>query len=276
MNLAQPAVLTISGFDPTGGAGVIADLKTFAANGCYGTAAITAFEMPHPSRQLHAVEPEVLRGCMTSALADTSVKAIKIGMLATGANAAVVLEALEANASLPAVFDPLVRSTSGQELIDAAGLEFVRERLLGVATVITPNLPEAAALTGLAVVDLEGMKAAAKRLIELGARAVVVTGGHLERPADVFADGATLQVLAGDRVKPENIYGAACTFSSALAANLAQGRRLEEAIVLAKAYVTEAIKKAYAVGPGRVPLNHFYRMQELASYTTTAVVKPVH
>jgi hydroxymethylpyrimidine/phosphomethylpyrimidine kinase len=152
----------------------------------------------------------------------------------------------------------------------------VRERLLGVATVITPNLPEAAALTGLAVVDLEGMKAAAKRLIELGARAVVVTGGHLERPADVFADGASLQVLAGDRVKPENIYGAACTFSSALAGNLAQGRRLGEAIVLAKAYVTEAIKKAYAVGPGRVPLNHFYRMQELATYSTTAVVKPVH
>jgi hydroxymethylpyrimidine/phosphomethylpyrimidine kinase len=106
------------------------------------------------------------------------------------------------------------------------------------------------------------MKAVAHQLIEMGARAIVVTGGHLERPVDVFADGSGLQALAGDPVKRLNIHGAGCTFSSALAANLGQGHQMAEAVVLAKAYVTATIKNAYAVGPGRVPLNHFYHMRE--------------
>ena len=199
-------------------------------------------------------------------------------MVATRANAAAIHEALEANASLPSVLDPLVRSTSGYDLIDRAGLEFVRDHLLRQATVITPNLHEAGALTGMNVQSVEEMKTAAQKLLELGAHAVVVTGGHLERPVDVFADGSDLQTFAGDRVKPENIHGAGCTFSSAIAAHLGHGRQLAEAIVLAKAYVTEAIKKAYPVGSGRVPLNHFYRTQEASRIATyaPAVPGPVH
>ena len=254
-------------FRPIRGAGVIADLKTFGANGCYGVAAITAIDVQHRATSLdeiYAVDVHILRACMKSILVESKVKAIKIGMLATRANAEVVLEALEEHPSLPVVLDPLVRASGGVDVKDTSCVEFVRDRLLPRATVITPNLREAAALTGLKMEDVEDMKVAARKLIESGARAVVVTGGHLERPVDVFADSpSNLRTLAGDRIKPENIYGAACTFSSALAACLALGHRLDEAIILAKAYVTEAIRKAYPVGEGRVPLNQLYRLQEL-------------
>ena len=196
----------------------------------YGVAAITAITGEGPSgiEEVHPVEAAVLQSCISSVLTDASVNAVKVGMLATQANAEAVLKLLESNPSLPAVLDPLVCSLKGEALIDAAGLEFVRNRLLRRATVITPNLPEAASLTGLKVENLDEMKTAAQKLVELGARAVVVTGGHLERPVDVFADGSSVQYLAGNPIKPEKIYGAACAFSSALAANLAQGRQLGE------------------------------------------------
>ena len=185
------------------------------------------------------------------------------------------LEVLEEHPLLPVVLDPLVRATGGIDVKDASCVEFVRDRLLARATVITPNLLEAAVLTGLKVEDVEEMKLAARKLIEMGVRAVVVTGGHLERPVDVFADSSSnLRVLAGDRIKPENIYGAACTFSSALAACLALGHRLDEAIILAKAYVTETIRRAYPVGDGRVPLNQLYRLQGLTE-SQPSFAKPV-
>jgi hydroxymethylpyrimidine/phosphomethylpyrimidine kinase len=279
MSLSEPVVMTISGFDPLGGAGVIAYLKTFGANGCYGVAAITAVDLqerPSGLNEVHPIDVRILQACIRSILLESKVQAIKIGMLATRANAEAVLEVLEANPSLPVVLDPLVRASGGVDLIDAGCLELVRDQLLRRATVITPNLPEAAALIGMNVENVEDMKLAARKLIEMGARAVVVTGGHLERPVDVFADGASsLRTLAGDRIKPENIYGAACTFSSALAASLALGRPLAEAVILAKTYVTEAIKKAYPVGAGRVPLNQFYRLQELAELPP-AGAKPLH
>jgi hydroxymethylpyrimidine/phosphomethylpyrimidine kinase len=274
----EPALLTIAGFDPCAGAGVAADLKTFAAHGCYGVAAVTAITVQNTRGvdDVHPVEANVLKECLRALFADTSVRAIKVGMLATRANAEATCEALKANASLPSVLDPVVRSTSGYDLIDLPGLEFVRDHLLRQATVITPNLHEAAALTGMKVQCLEEMKAAAQKLLELGARAVVVTGGHLERPMDVFADGSGLQTFAGDRVKPENIHGAGCTFSSAIAANLGHGRQLGDAVVLAKAYVTEAIKRAYPVGSGHVPLNHFYRMQDASRIAAHAPAEPVY
>jgi hydroxymethylpyrimidine/phosphomethylpyrimidine kinase len=280
LNTPEPVLLTIAGFDPSGGAGIVADLKTFAAHGCYGVAAITAITVQNTQGvdHVHPAEAQVLKDCMQALLTDTSIKAVKVGMVATRANAVAIHEVLEANPSLPSVLDPLVRSTSGYDLIDQPGLEFVRDHLLRQASVVTPNLHEAAALTGLTVQNLEEMKAAAQRLLDLGARAVVVTGGHLERPIDVFADGSGLRTFAGDRVKPENIHGAGCTFSSAIAAHLGHGRQLAEAIVLAKAYVTEAIKKAYPVGSGRVPLNHFYRTQEASRIAAhvPAVPGPVH
>jgi hydroxymethylpyrimidine/phosphomethylpyrimidine kinase len=259
-----PVVLTVAGFDPSSGAGITADLKTFAAHHCYGVAAITALTVQNTqgASALHAVEAPLLKQSVQSLLADERVKAVKIGMLGNRANAEVVREVLEANPSLPAVLDPVVRSASGLELLDAAGLDYLREHLLSRVRLVTPNLEEAATLTGLKVESMEGMKAAARRLVEMGARAVVVTGGHLEKAIDVYVDGTELESFVGDRVKPDNTHGTGCTFSSAIAANLALGRQLRDAVVLAKAYVTEAIRKAYPVGPGRLPLNHLFRMQQ--------------
>jgi hydroxymethylpyrimidine/phosphomethylpyrimidine kinase len=238
-------------------------------------AAITAIDVQERASALNEVYPvdvHILRSCMKSILAESKVKAIKIGMLTTRANAEAVMQILEEHSSLPVVVDPLVRATGGIDVRDTSCVEFVRDNLLPRATVITPNLREAAALTGLKVEDVEEMKLVARKLIELGARAVVVTGGLLERPVDVFADSqSNLRTLAGDRIKPENIYGAACTFSSALAACLALGHRLDEAIILAKAYVTETIRRAYPVGNGRVPLNQLYRLQELTDSALSGV-----
>ena len=264
LSSSLPVVLSIAGFDPSSGAGIAADLKTFAAHGCYGVAAITALTIQNTQgvAALYPTEAAVLKDTIAALLADGHVKAIKVGMLATRANAEVVSEILESNPALPSVLDPVFRSTSGRELADPACQEYLREHLIKRASVITPNLLEASALTGLRVENQEAMKAAARKLVEMGARAVVVTGGHLDKAIDVLFDGSAPEVFVGDRVKPDNTHGTGCTFSSAIAANLALGRQLRDAVVLAKAYVTEAIRKAYVVGPGRVPLNHLYRMTQ--------------
>jgi len=242
----------------------LADLKTLAANNCYGVAAITAMTVQNTQgiSAVKPVEPAFLRDSILSLLAEGRVKAVKIGMLANRANAEIVGEILEANSGLPSVLDPVIRSSSGTELLDAEGFGYLREHLLSRVTLLTPNMAEAAALTGLKVENLEEMKGAARKIIELGARNVVVTGGHLDKAIDVFCEGAKLQTFVGDRIKSDNTHGTGCTFSSAVAANLALGRQLEDAVVLAKAYVTEAIRKAYAIGPGRLPLNHLYRLQQ--------------
>jgi hydroxymethylpyrimidine/phosphomethylpyrimidine kinase len=264
LNAPLPVVMTIAGFDPSAGAGIAADLKTFAAHNCYGVAAITALTVQNTqgANALYPTEASVLKDSINALLADGRVKALKIGLLANRANGEVVGEILDANPDLPSVLDPVLRSASGLELLDAAGLEFIRAHLLSRVGLVTPNLAEAAALTGLKLENVEGMKAAARKLLELGARAVVITGGHLDKAIDVFFNGAELEAFVGDRIKPDHTHGTGCTFSSAIAANLALGRQLRDAVVLAKAYVTEAIRKAYEVGPGRLPLNHLYRMQQ--------------
>ncbi len=279
-NTPWPVVLSIAGFDPSAGAGVAADLKTFAAHNCYGVAAITALTIQNTEgvKAFQSIDPVSLRDAIHALLADGHIKAIKIGMLANRANAEVVSAILEANPTLPSVLDPVIRSSTGMALVDDAGVEFIRDRLLKQITVVTPNVAEAAALTGLKVETPENMKAATQKLREMGARAVVITGGHLEKAIDVFSEGTELEAFIGDRVKPDNTHGTGCTFSSAVAANLALGRQLRDAVVLAKAYVTEAIRKAYAVGPGRLPLNHLYRMTPPARVTdhSPAVPEPVH
>jgi len=279
-NALPPIVLTIGGFDPSSGAGITADLKTLAAENCYGVAAITALTVQNSQgvSSLHAMDPLLLRTTAENLLAEGRVKAIKVGMLANRANAEVVREILAAHPAIPAVLDPVIRSTSGASLLDKEGTAYLRGHLLNLARIVTPNLDEAALLTGLSVENVEGMKAAAHKLIELGASAVVVTGGHLDKAIDVFHDGSSLETFVGDRVKPDNTHGTGCTYASAIAANLALGRTLRESVMLAKTYVTEAIRKAYPVGPGRMPLNHFYRMQQTArvSEHAPAPTEPAH
>jgi len=280
LNAPWPVVLSIAGFDPSAGAGIAADLKTFAAHSCYGVAAITALTVQNTqgATALYPTEPSILKDSINALLADGRVRALKIGMLGNRANAEVVRDVLDSYSSLPSVLDPVFRSASGLELVDAEGLEFLREHLLRRVFVLTPNLAEAATLTGLKVESPEGMKAAARKLVEMGAHAVVVTGGHLEKAIDVFFDGSELEAFVGDRVKPDNTHGTGCTFSSAIAANLALGRQLRDAVVLAKAFVTEAIRKAYSVGPGRLPLNHLYRTTQNPRVTehSLAISEPVH
>lgn len=272
--------MTIAGFDPSAGAGIAADLKTFAAHHCYGVAAITALTVQNTQgvTGLRPVDAAALKESIAALLEDGRVKTIKIGMLGNKRNAEVVLGTLEANASLPSVLDPVLRSATGKDLVDTDGFEFLRKNLLSKVFIVTPNLDEAAALTGIKIENQDGMKAAARKLIEMGARAAVVTGGHLDKAIDVFFDGTEIQTFTADRVKPDNTHGTGCTFSSAIAANLALGRQLRDSVMLAKAYVTEAIRKAYSTGPGRLPLNHLYRMEEgprMADYSP-AVPEPAH
>jgi len=260
---APPILLTIAGFDPSCGAGTAADLKTFSAHGCYGVAAITSLTVQNTQgvETVHNTPSAELRAQLEVLAKDCEIVAVKIGMLGNRGNAVVVAEFLDAHKFAHIVHDPVMKSSSGAELLDAGGIKFVATELLKRASVITPNVPEAEALTGLTIKEVADMEAAARKIVEMGARAVIVKGGHMERTVDVLFDGTDLVQLGGDRVKTENTHGTGCTFASAITALLASGRSLLEAATLAKAYVTKAIEKGYPIGKGRVPLDHFYRQR---------------
>lgn len=260
-----PIVLAIAGFDPSCGAGVAADLKTISANNCYGVAAITALTVQSTQgvSAVHATPAAVLRAQLDALALDAHIAAVKIGMLGTRANAAAVAEFLDKGKFEHVVLDTVIHaSAGGAELLDAAGVKYLSDELIKRASVVTPNVPEAVQLTGMEIADIAGMEAAARKLVERGARAVVITGGHMEKPVDVLFDGTEMQVLASDRVKTENTHGSGCTFASAIASQLALGRPLPEAVMLAKAYVTKAIEKAFSIGKGPGPLDHFYRTHQ--------------
>jgi hydroxymethylpyrimidine/phosphomethylpyrimidine kinase len=260
---APPILLTIAGFDPSCGAGTAADLKTFAAHGCYGVAAITALTVQNTQsvEAVHNTPSAELRAQLDALAADCEIAAVKIGMLGNRGNAAAVAEFLDAHKFAHVVHDPVMKSSSGAELLDAAGVKFVAAELLKRASIVTPNVPEAEILTGLTIKEVVDMEAAAHKIVELGARAVIIKGGHMERAVDVLFDGAEVFQLTGDKVKSDHMHGSGCTFASAITAQLAAGRSLFEAATLAKAYVTKAIEKGYAVGKGRIPLDHFYRQR---------------
>ena len=256
-----PILLTIAGFDPSCGAGIAADLKTFAAHGCYGVAAITSLTVQNTQgvEDVQNTPTATLRSQLESLAKDSEVAAVKIGMLGNRGNAVAVAEFLDAHKFAHVVHDPVMKSSSGTELLDAAGIKFIATEFLKRSTVITPNVPEAEVLTGLTIKDFAEMEAAARKLVEMGAHAVIVKGGHMEKAIDILFDGTDVVHLAGDRLKEDALHGTGCTFASAIAAQLASGRSLMEAAMLAKAYVTKAIEKAYPTGKGRAPLDHFYR-----------------
>ena len=259
-----PILLTIAGFDPSCGAGTAADLKVFAAHGCYGVAAITSLTVQNTQgvTDVQNTPSATLRAQLDCLANDSEIAAVKIGMLGNRGNAAVVAEFLDAGKYANVVHDPVMKSSSGTELLDAAGIKFVVTELLKRSTVITPNIPEAEILTGLTIKDIGDMEAAARKIVEMGAHAVIVKGGHMEnRAVDVLFDGNEIVSLAGDRVREESLHGTGCAFASAIAAQLAEGRPLREAAMLAKAYVTKAIEKSYPTGKGRSPLDHFYRQK---------------
>jgi hydroxymethylpyrimidine/phosphomethylpyrimidine kinase len=262
---APPTVLTIAGFDPSSGAGVTADIKTIAAHGCYGISAITAITIQSTAgvRRVAPTDPQVLANTLDELLRDGKVSAVHIGMLGSGEVASVVADFLESARLTHVVLDPVLKSSSGAELLDQAGVEVLRHRLLPLADISTPNLDEAAALTSLEVKTPAQMKEAAGRLHEMGAQVVVVTGGHLNQAIDVLsAPGVETQTYRANRVDSPNTHGTGCAFSTAIACQLALGQSLPMAVLLAKAYVLAAIQNSYSIGRGPGPVNHMYRMEE--------------
>ncbi|HUJ96584.1 MAG TPA: bifunctional hydroxymethylpyrimidine kinase/phosphomethylpyrimidine kinase [Terriglobales bacterium] len=263
-----PIVLTIAGFDPSSGAGVTADIKTIAAHGCYGIACITAMTVQSTAgvRRVESVPTELIRDTLNELVRDVEIAAVHIGMLGTGEVAGVVAKFLEKSKPPNVVLDPILKSSSGAELLDSEGTKILRTDLLRRASVVTPNIDEASTLTGLPVSSLEQMRAAAIRLHEMGAKAVVVTGGHLEKAVDLLSfsgrRGIQQEVFKSPRQESNSTHGTGCAFASALACHLAQGRDLPEAVLLAKVYVSAAIASGYSLGRGTAPVHHLYRMYQ--------------
>jgi hydroxymethylpyrimidine/phosphomethylpyrimidine kinase len=251
-------VLTIAGSDSGGGAGIQADLKTFAAHGVHGTSAITAITAQNSLHvvEAFALEPRLVVAQIEAVTSDMRVAAAKTGMLANRGIVEAVAEAV-ARLRIPhLVVDPVMVAKGGDSLLDAGAVRAYVEALLPLAAVITPNLPEAEALLGHPVRDLAGMRAAAAELVQKGAAAVVVKGGHLEGDAvDVFHDGRQTEILAVPRLPTNNTHGTGCTFAAAIAARLALGDDLIGAVRGAKEFVTEAIRASYQVGAGPGPVD---------------------
>ncbi len=265
---APPVVLTIAGFDPSSGAGVTADIKTIAAHGCYGVACITAFTVQSTSgvRRVEAVSPDLVADTLKALTADIAIAAVRIGMLGSGKIVRAVSDFLVKEKPPNVVLDPILKSSSGAKLVDAVGARLLKEKLLARATVITPNVDEASALTGLAVTNPEQMRAAAARLHVMGAAAVVITGGHLEKAIDLLSftskRGVEQEIFKSERQRSNSTHGTGCAFATAIACHLAQGRGLPEAVLLAKAYVAAAIVNAHPMGRGTGPVHHLYRMHQ--------------
>ncbi len=264
---SPPVVLTIAGFDPSSGAGVTADIKTIAALGCYGVACITALTVQSTRgvRRIQPVAPGLLSETLAELAGDMTFAAVHIGMLGSAETANIVADFLAGNRLPNVVLDPVLKATSGVDLLDGPGLTVLIKRLMPLSTVITPNLDEASVISGLTVSTGEEMALAATKLHQIGARAVIVTGGHLAKPADLLSvsgeRGAQQQFFGVKHVKSTSTHGTGCAFSTAIACHLAHGRSLADAIGMAQAYVSTAIARAYPVGKGLGPMNHLFALE---------------
>lgn len=264
-----PNVLTIAGSDPSGGAGIQADLKAFSALGAYGCAAITALtaQSTRGVTGVHLVPPGFVREQLETLLDDVRIDAVKIGMIATADIARAVAEMLRERGLANVVLDPVMVAKGGDRLLAADAVAAVRQELLPLATVVTPNLPEAGELLGQEPpADEAGMEAAARALVGFGAQAVLMKGGHLdgERSDDLLlADGVVTRFEAA-RIETKNTHGTGCSLSAAIAALLPQTGSIADAVRLAKVYITGAIAHAdeLEVGSGHGPTHHFFAMWE--------------
>jgi hydroxymethylpyrimidine/phosphomethylpyrimidine kinase len=280
---APTVVLTVAGFDPSSGAGVTADIKTIAAHGCYGVACITAMTVQSTAgvKRVEPCEPELVSDTLRELSTDVKIAAVHIGMLGSGKVAKAVAEFLARVKAPNIVLDPILRSSSGADLIDPAGRKVIIEQLLPLAAVVTPNAQEASALTQLPVKTLDDMRGAAIKLHAMGAQSVVVTGGDMEKAVDLLSfqtkRGVEQEVFKSERQRSNSTHGTGCAFATAMACHLALDRGLPEAVLLAKAYVSAAIAKAYPVGRGIGPLHHLYRMeQQRRAASTIAEAESIH
>jgi len=255
---APPRILIVAGSDSGGGAGLQADLKTVLALGGYGMTAVTALTAQNTEgvHEVLAVPAGFVRRQMRVVLDDLGADAVKTGMLKDAEIIAAVTEELPAG--VPIVVDPVMVAKGGAALLDAKAVDALKRLLLPRTSVLTPNLPEAEALLGQAIGDLDGMKRAAEALLRLGPAAVLLKGGHLpgETVHDVLIDDAGIRVFSAPRIASRHTHGTGCTLASALATGLGAGRPLDEAAVRARDYVREAIRQAPGYGRGHGPLGH--------------------
>ena len=258
-----PVALTIAGSDSGGGAGVQADLKTFAALGVHGTSAITAVTAQNTMGVSDYTELPVhmIRAQIDDVMRDLAPAAAKTGMLASPEIIAVVAAAVEEHRIASLVVDPVMVAKGGAKLLHDDAVGALRTRLIPLAAVITPNLPEAEVLLERPIAGRRERELAARDLVDLGCRAAVVKGGHAGEDADdVVCDGEALRWLPGNRIETGNTHGSGCTFSAAITACLAQGRSMQDALLEAKVFVTEAIRHSLEVGHGHGPVNPMWRL----------------
>ena len=254
--------LTIAGSDSGAGAGIQADLKTFAAFGVYGTSVITAITAQNTKgvTQILELAPDLVAAQIDAVIEDIGAHALKTGMLANSAIIEIVAEKIREHRLRNLVVDPVMVAKGGDLLLRPEAIEALRSRLIPLAVIVTPNLPEAEQLTGIPGSRLQDIKESARRIIAMGARSVVIKGGHRKGPAtDIFYDGKKFRELTAPRLRTPNTHGTGCTFSAAIAAGLAKGEKLENAVVQAKRYITQAIRKGFPIGSGHSPVHHFYR-----------------
>ncbi|MES2906404.1 MAG: bifunctional hydroxymethylpyrimidine kinase/phosphomethylpyrimidine kinase [Pseudomonadota bacterium] len=259
--------LTIAGSDSSGGAGIQADLKTFSALGVYGASAITALTAQNTLgvTAVHKAPPDIIAAQIAAVMSDLDVKAIKTGMLADSRIIHTVLEALKSHENIPLVVDPVMVSQSGHDLLEDDAVIAIRDTLMRRATLITPNLPEAAKLLGAPLAQTEDeMLLQAQKLSRLGAKAVLLKGGHAtgDESIDIFVQGENIMLLKAPRLPTRNTHGTGCSLSAAITAYLAGGEALQSAVQQAKTWLTEALRHAdeISIGQGAGPVHHFHEL----------------
>jgi hydroxymethylpyrimidine kinase/phosphomethylpyrimidine kinase len=252
-------VLSIAGWDPCAGAGLAADLKTIAAFGQYGVGVVTSVTAQN-TQGIHAIYDlpmEFIAQQIESLTSDVEIHAVKVGMLGTIRSVNIVASLIESLRLPNVVVDPVLRSTSGTALLEKKAIPALKEKLFPLAEVVTPNLSEATTFTGIRIGELRSMKDAARKMVQAGARRVVVTGGQMGgRAIDVFYDGSSFSLYDSTRVQSSNTHGLGCTFSTAVACLLARGTPHAEAVDAAKRYIARAMNHPYRIGKGDGPLRH--------------------
>ncbi|MCI8342751.1 MAG: bifunctional hydroxymethylpyrimidine kinase/phosphomethylpyrimidine kinase [Firmicutes bacterium] len=260
-------VLTIAGSDSCGGAGIQADIKTFSAHGTYGMSVITAVTVQNTVGVFGCqdISPDIIAGQIDALFTDIEISAVKVGMVSQTETIVTIAKKLEQYSPKNIVVDPVMISKSGFDLLKPEAKNALINHLIPLATVLTPNLPEAEAITGMKIDTIESMKVAAEKIYSMGARNIFIKGGHLDNDAtDVLFDGKEMTIMPGKRFNTKNTHGTGCTISSAIAANLANGMNVQNAVKKAKEYISTAIEHSFSIGKGVGPTNHFYTLYKKA------------
>ncbi len=258
-------VLSIAGSDCSGGAGIQADLKTFSAHGVFGMSVIVSVVAENTSRviDIQDITPDMIKKQIDAVFEDIEVDAVKIGMLSTPACMEAVAERILRYQPLNIVIDPVMYAKNGCALMQPESVDTLIKTIIPLADVLTPNIPEAEKISGLSIASVRDMETAARRIHAMGCKAVVIKGGHaVGSPLDVLFDGESFTHFETARINTKNTHGTGCTFSSAIASELATGCTVKEAVQKAKAYVTTAIAHALPIGKGNGPTHHFYELYQ--------------